>query len=88
MAVVLGVGVPMTCQARIEDILFVRDMAGLSEIIQASGLALNDIASVRLRAQSPLVADVFVSGQTSGAFVLIDPVTNQTAAAGMIRELA
>jgi sulfate adenylyltransferase subunit 1 len=77
-----------TCQARIEDILFVRDMTALSEITQSSSLTLNDIASVRLRAQSPLVADVFVSGQISGAFVLIDPVTNQTAAAGMIREAA
>jgi sulfate adenylyltransferase subunit 1 (EFTu-like GTPase family) len=63
-------------------------MSALSEITAASGLSLNDIASVRLRAQSPLVADLFVGGQTSGAFVLIDPVTNQTAAAGMIREAA
>jgi sulfate adenylyltransferase subunit 1 len=74
-----------TIQARIEDILFVRDMAALSEITQASTLTLNDIASVRLRAQSPLVADVYVGGQTSGAFVLIHPETNQTAAAGLIR---
>jgi sulfate adenylyltransferase subunit 1 len=77
-----------TSQARIEDILFVRDMAALSEITEATSLTLNDIASVRMRAQSPLVADVFTGGQTSGAFVLIDPVSNQTAAAGMIRQAA
>lgn len=78
----------LTSPARIEDILFVRDMEALAKVTQADSLALNDIASVRLRAQSPLVADVFASGQTSGAFVLIDPVTHQTAAAGMIREAA
>jgi sulfate adenylyltransferase subunit 1 len=77
-----------TTQARIEDVLFVRDMTALAPIDQTSSLALNDIASIRLRAQSPLVADVFVGGQTSGAFVLIDPVTNQTSAAGMIRQAA
>jgi sulfate adenylyltransferase subunit 1 len=74
--------------ARIEDILFVREMEGLSEVRDATGLALNDIASVRVRTGAALAADVFKGGQTSGAFILIDPVTNQTAAAGMIRDLA
>lgn len=77
-----------TTPARIDDIVFVRDMAALSQVPEADSLALNDIASVRLRAQSPVIADVFAGGQTSGAFVLIDPVTNQTAAAGMIRAVA
>jgi sulfate adenylyltransferase subunit 1 len=77
-----------TTPARIEDIFFVREMEGLSEVTNASGLVLNDIASVRIRTQSPLAADVFTGGQTAGAFILIDPVTNQTSAAGMIRDLA
>lgn len=71
--------------ARLEDIIFVRDMEGLAPIHHATGLALNDIASVRIKTQSPLPSDLYRGGDISGAFILIDPVTNQTAAAGMVR---
>jgi sulfate adenylyltransferase subunit 1 len=77
-----------TSVARIEDILFVRDMTALSETAPATGLALNDIASVRLKTQAALPADVFSGGSALGAFVLIDPISNQTAAAGMVRAAA
>jgi sulfate adenylyltransferase subunit 1 len=74
-----------TSVARIDDILFVRDMSGLAETTPATGLSLNDIASVRLKTQAALPADIFEGRTGLGAFILIDPVTNQTAAAGMIR---
>jgi sulfate adenylyltransferase subunit 1 len=72
--------------AVIDAIHFVREVSELAAVTDASGLALNDIASVRLKAQTPLLADTFDALPATGAFVLIDPVTNQTAAAGMIRE--
>jgi sulfate adenylyltransferase subunit 1 len=74
-----------TAQARIESILHVRDVAGLSEARPAEGLALNDIARVRLRAGTPLPADPFEDVPALGGFILIDAPTNQTAAAGVIR---
>jgi sulfate adenylyltransferase subunit 1 len=51
----------------------------------AEGLKLNDIARVGLTVQQPLAADAYDSVRATGAFILIDEVTHQTVAAGMIR---
>lgn len=77
-----------TTQALIDSIVFVREMTELAEVGEASGLKLNDIASVKIKARDPLLADLYGERPATGAFVLIDPTSNQTAAAGMIREAA
>jgi len=51
----------------------------------ATGLKLNDIARVSLTVQQPLAADAYDAIRATGAFILIDEVTHQTVAAGMIR---
>lgn len=51
----------------------------------AAGLKLNDIARVQLTVQQPLAADAYADIRATGAFILIDEVTHQTVAAGMIR---
>jgi len=51
----------------------------------AEGLKLNDIATVQLTVQQPLAADAYADNRATGAFILIDEVTHQTVAAGMIR---
>jgi len=51
----------------------------------ADGLKLNDIARVALTVQQPLAADAYADIRATGAFILIDEVTHQTVAAGMIR---
>jgi len=51
----------------------------------AEGLKLNDIARVQLAVQQPLAADAYDAIRATGAFILIDEVTHQTVAAGMIR---
>ena len=51
----------------------------------ADGLKLNDIASISLNVQQPLAADAYDAIRATGAFILIDEVTHQTVAAGMIR---
>jgi sulfate adenylyltransferase subunit 1 len=51
----------------------------------ADGLKLNDIARVSLSVQQPLAADAYADIRATGAFILIDEVTHQTVAAGMIR---
>jgi sulfate adenylyltransferase subunit 1 len=51
----------------------------------AEGLKLNDIARIRLTVQQPLAADAYDDIRATGAFILIDEVTHQTVAAGMIR---
>ena len=75
-----------TTQALIDGIVYVREMVELSEVGEATGLKLNDIASVRLKTRDPILGDLYTDKPATGAFVLIDPVSNQTAAAGMIRE--
>ncbi|MET3134231.1 sulfate adenylyltransferase subunit 1 [Oxalobacteraceae bacterium GrIS 1.11] len=51
----------------------------------AAGLKLNDIARIALTVQQPLAADAYDDIRATGAFILIDEVTHQTVAAGMIR---
>ncbi|MBQ5950134.1 sulfate adenylyltransferase subunit 1 [Massilia sp. ST3] len=51
----------------------------------ADGLKLNDIARIKLNVQQPLAADAYADIRATGAFILIDEVTHQTVAAGMIR---
>ncbi|MGP5581740.1 sulfate adenylyltransferase subunit CysN [Glutamicibacter arilaitensis] len=47
-------------------------------------LGLNEIGRVSLRATLPILADPYQKNRTTGGFVLIDEVTNNTVAAGMI----
>ncbi|MBC3863448.1 50S ribosome-binding GTPase [Undibacterium jejuense] len=51
----------------------------------ATSLKLNDIATVTLNVQQALAADAYDKIRSTGAFILIDEVTHQTVAAGMIR---
>ncbi|MBC3879125.1 50S ribosome-binding GTPase [Undibacterium sp. FT79W] len=51
----------------------------------ADSLKLNDIATVSINVQQALAADAYDDSRSTGAFILIDEVTHQTVAAGMIR---
>jgi sulfate adenylyltransferase subunit 1 len=51
----------------------------------ADALKLNDVARIALTVQQPLAADDYTDSRATGAFILIDEVTHQTVAAGMIR---
>jgi sulfate adenylyltransferase subunit 1 len=51
----------------------------------ADSLKLNDIATVSINVQQALAADAYDDLRSTGAFILIDEVTHQTVAAGMIR---
>ncbi len=51
----------------------------------ASTLSLNDIARVTINVQQALAGDAYDDLRSTGAFILIDEVTHQTIAAGMIR---
>jgi sulfate adenylyltransferase subunit 1 len=47
-------------------------------------LVINDIGVIRLKTAKPLVFDGYNSNRLTGAFILIEPGTNATAAAGML----
>ncbi|TNC22273.1 adenylyl-sulfate kinase [Amycolatopsis alkalitolerans] len=50
----------------------------------ASSLALNEIGRVRLRTRRALLFDPYRRNRATGSFILIDPATHNTVAAGMI----
>lgn len=56
--------------------------------LDASKLELNEIGVVSIETHRPLFFDAYRKNRTTGAFILIDPVTNLTVAAGMIAERA
>jgi hypothetical protein len=48
-------------------------------------LQMNDIAYVELETVSPLFFDPYTRNRMTGSFILIDPISNATLGAGMIR---
>jgi len=60
------------------------DINTLEQQATPTGLAMNDIAQVSLSLAQPLFADSYDLNRATGSFILIDEVTNQTLAAGMI----
>jgi hypothetical protein len=50
-----------------------------------NSLGMNDIGSVEIELTRPLFFDTYTENRTLGSFILIDPHTNATLAAGMIR---
>ena len=51
----------------------------------AERLTMNDIAAVEFETNSPLFFDSYQQNKTTGSFIVIDPGTNATLGAGMIR---
>jgi sulfate adenylyltransferase subunit 1 len=72
-----------TIRARVQAVRHRVDVNTLSEH-SATTLNINDIALVTLHTSLPLVFDAYRHIKTMGSFILIDPVTNATVAAGMI----
>jgi sulfate adenylyltransferase subunit 1 len=52
----------------------------------ATGLAMNGIALVEIEVNSPLFFDSYIHSRATGSFILIDPLSNATVGAGMIRD--
>lgn len=51
---------------------------------RAQGLGLNGIGAVIIETQKPIFCDPYRRNRATGSFILIDPMTNTTVAAGMI----
>ena len=49
-------------------------------------MKLNELGRVTLRTQVPLLLDEYSRNAATGSFILIDPDTNVTVAAGMVRD--
>ena len=54
----------------------------------ADAFGLNDIGRIEIRTSAPVFFDPYKINRATGSFILIDPLTNNTVAAGMIRDAA
>ncbi|MFE7720967.1 adenylyl-sulfate kinase [Nocardia rhizosphaerihabitans] len=73
-----------TSPAEVTAIEYQLDVNTLHRVEDVDALSLNDIARVRLRSRQPLLFDPYRENRRTGSFILIDPVTDQTVAAGMV----
>jgi sulfate adenylyltransferase large subunit len=73
-----------TLNARIPRVLHRTNIHSL-EHEAVHTLAMNDIGTVEIATTRPLFFDPYTVNRATGSFILIDPATNATVAAGMIR---
>jgi sulfate adenylyltransferase large subunit len=69
--------------ARVREIRHRTDINTLAQV-PANQLHLNEIGFVLVECQRPLFCDPYLRNRQTGSFILIDPITNDTLAAGMI----
>jgi bifunctional enzyme CysN/CysC len=70
--------------AEVEDLRYRLDVDTLHRDLSAETLEVNDIGRVTIHANSPLFFDEYRLNRTTGSFILVDPATDLTVAAGMI----
>lgn len=76
-----------TVKAFVSRIIYKVDINNLHRH-QADSLGLNDIGRIELQVTLPIFCDSYKINRGTGCFILIDPQTHATAAAGMIRGLS
>ncbi|MEQ1518277.1 MAG: hypothetical protein ABL931_17490 [Usitatibacteraceae bacterium] len=67
-----------------ESIDYRLDVSTLERESNVETLKINDLGRVRLRTVKPLMFDPYAVTRETGSFVLIDEVSNETVAGGMI----
>ncbi|EMQ99371.1 sulfate adenylyltransferase subunit CysN [Paeniglutamicibacter gangotriensis] len=73
-------------RALIKELRYGLNINTLHRDEDATNLTLNEIGRISIRTTQPLLADSYHKNRTTGGFILIDEVTNNTVAAGMIIE--
>jgi bifunctional enzyme CysN/CysC len=71
-------------RATVRSLRYRIDVNTLHRDTSTTELGLNDIGRVTLRLSSPIAFDTYQRNRTTGSFILIDEVTNDTVASGMI----
>jgi sulfate adenylyltransferase subunit 1 len=72
-----------TTKAKLTGVAFKVDVNS-QEHVDATTLAMNDIAKVGFKLAQPLFADPYAQNRATGAFIVIDESNNNTVGAGMI----
>ena len=72
-------------QGMIRSINFRRNINTLEKEQNVSELVMNDIAEIAIHTAQPLVFDAYAENKVTGSLIIIDPDTNETVGAGMIK---
>jgi bifunctional enzyme CysN/CysC len=75
-----------TTRARVTALDYRLDVNTLHRDKSATALKINELGRITLRTQVPLLLDEYSRNSATGSFILIDPDTNVTVAAGMVRD--
>ncbi|BBZ32384.1 sulfate adenylyltransferase subunit CysN [Mycolicibacterium confluentis] len=75
-----------TTRVRVSALDYRLDVNTLHRDKSATALKLNELGRVTLRTQVPVLLDEYSRNPATGSFILIDPDTNVTVAAGMVRD--
>ncbi|MBX7433598.1 adenylyl-sulfate kinase [Mycobacterium sp. Y57] len=73
-----------TTRVRVTGLDYRLDVNSLHRDKSATALKLNELGRISLRSQVPLLLDEYSRNAATGSFILIDPTTNVTVAAGMV----
>lgn len=71
-------------KAIVQKMSYKVDINTLRKEEDSSSFSLNEIGRISLRTAAPLCYDSYNNNRQTGSFILIDPGTNETVAAGMI----
>ncbi|MDC1206445.1 sulfate adenylyltransferase subunit CysN [Akkermansiaceae bacterium] len=71
-------------KAIVSEISYKVDINTLRKEDDSTSFTLNEIGRVKLRTAAPIFYDSYNKNRQTGSFILIDPGTNETVAAGMI----
>ncbi len=74
----------LTTQAVVTSIEGRMSMQTFEPEPEPAELVMNDIGEIQLRTARPLIFDGYAANRLTGSFILIEPSTNATAAAGML----
>ena len=72
-------------QAIVSAINYKVDVNSLRKNEEDLEFSMNDVGRVKLRVSQPIFYDTYRRNRNTGSFILVDPFTNETLAAGMLR---
>ena len=71
-------------KAMIQEVVYKMNMNTLERDNEDKMLSMNDICRAKIKTTQPLMIDAYRENRVTGSFILVDPATNETVAAGMI----
>ena len=71
-------------KAVVKEVLYKLDINTLHRMEDDLTIGMNDIARVRIRTAAPVLVDDYRRNRSTGSFILVDPTTRLTVAAGVV----